>query len=122
MVAGLVLLGFALQNAYHYMILALGWGLFVYGIMVATVAVNAYMLSSYPEGSGEVAAWLNFTRILGGFIITYFQVDWATSVGPQSSFSVQAGIVAASTILVIVLQIWGPALRKWGGPLNFKTN
>ena len=122
MVAGLVLLGFALQNAYHYMILALGWGLYNYGIMVTTVAVNAYMLSSYPDGAGEVAAWLNFSRVLGGFVITYVQVDWATSVGPKSSFCTQAGIVAAATILVVILQVWGARLRAWAGPLNFKTN
>jgi len=28
----------------------------VMGIMIATVAVNAYLLDSYPEGSGEVGA------------------------------------------------------------------
>lgn len=122
MVAGLVLLGFALQNAYHYMIVALGWGLYVFGIMVATVGVNAYVLTAYPDGAGEVAAWLNFTRILGGFIITYVQVRWAAAAGPQRSFGVQAAIVAAATLLVIVLQVFGARLRKWSGPLGFKTN
>lgn len=28
--------------------------------MVTTVSVNAYNLDSYAEGSGEVAAWVNF--------------------------------------------------------------
>lgn len=62
MLAGLVGMGFALEEAYHYMITALFWGLYVFGIMIATVALNAYNLDSYPEASGEVSAWINFAR------------------------------------------------------------
>ena len=49
MLAGLVLLGFSLEQGYHYMIAALGWGLYVFGIMITTVGLNAYVLDSYPE-------------------------------------------------------------------------
>ncbi|BDD60932.1 hypothetical protein MAP00_006019 [Monascus purpureus] len=73
-IAGLVLLGFALQRRYHYMLTVLGWGLHVFGIMITTVAITSYNLDSYPEGSGEVSAWLNFARTTGGFIVSYFQV------------------------------------------------
>lgn len=74
MLAGLVLLGFSLERGYHYMITSLGWGMYVFGIMVTTVGLNAYVLDSYPEASGEVASWLNFGRTAGGFIVSYFQV------------------------------------------------
>ena len=122
MVAGLVLLGFCLENGYHFMITALAWGLYVFGIMISTVGLNAYVLDSYPEASGEVAAWLNFSRTTGGFVITYFQVRWASAVGPRASFGTQAGIVAGAFILIIVLQIWGKRMRRWSGKLNFTTN
>lgn len=49
MLAGLVLLGFALERKYHYMIASLGWGMYVFGIMITTVGLNAYVLDSYPE-------------------------------------------------------------------------
>lgn len=62
MLAGLVGLGFALEEGYHYMVTSLFWGLYVFGIMITTVALNAYNLDSYPEASGEVAAWINFAR------------------------------------------------------------
>lgn len=62
MLAGLIGLGFSLQDAYHYMVTAVFWGLYVFGIMVSTVALNAYNLDSYPEASGEVSAWINFAR------------------------------------------------------------
>ncbi len=121
MVAGLVILGFSLQHAYHYMVAALGWGLYVFGIMITTVALNTYNLESYPEASGEVAAWINFARTTGGFIVSYFQVRWAAAMGPQGSFGVQAGITAAVFFLIVFLQFFGKRMRKWSGDLNFKT-
>lgn len=62
MLAGLVGLGFALEYGYHYMVTALFWGLYVFGIMISTVALNAYNLDSYPTASGEVSAWINMAR------------------------------------------------------------
>lgn len=47
--AGLVLLGFCLEEKYHYMVASIGWGLYVFGVMITTVGVNAYNLDSYPE-------------------------------------------------------------------------
>ncbi|PNY25390.1 Uncharacterized protein TCAP_04679 [Tolypocladium capitatum] len=121
MIAGVVLLGFALENAYHYMLTSLGWGLYVFGIMITTVAINAYGLDSYPNGSGEVAAWINMARTTGGFIVSYFQVEWADAMGAKNSFGVQAGIIASASIIPLCLMIWGKTLRERSGPLGFKT-
>jgi len=49
MLAGLILLGFCLEDGYHYMITSVAWGMYVFGIMITTVGVNAYNLDSYPE-------------------------------------------------------------------------
>ncbi|KAK3068248.1 hypothetical protein LTR53_014340 [Teratosphaeriaceae sp. CCFEE 6253] len=122
MVTGLVVLGFALERGWHYMIAAVGWGLYVYGIMVTTVAITAYNLDSYPEGSGEVAAWINFARTTGGFIISYFQVTWANAMGTERSFGIQAAICLAAYFLVVFLQLFGKRVRERAGPLRFKTD
>ncbi|KAI4173396.1 MAG: hypothetical protein LQ343_002928 [Gyalolechia ehrenbergii] len=121
MLAGLVGVGFCLENGYHYMVIAVTWGLYVFGIMITTVALNAYNLEAYPEASGEVAAWINFARTTGGFIISYFQVRWALAMGPQRSFGVQAGVTAAVFFLIVLLSVFGGRLRAWSGPLHFKT-
>jgi hypothetical protein len=122
MVIGLVLIGQCLENAWHYMATSICWGLFVYGIMITTVALSSYCLDSYPEASGEVSAWLNNSRTVGGFIISYFQVTWATAEGTKLSFGIQAAIVAAAFLIVLALMIWGKTLRVWSGPLNFSTS
>ena len=121
LVTGLVVLGFSLEREWHYMCVSVGWGLYVFGIMVTTVAINAYNLDSYPEGSGEVAAWVNFARTTGGFIISYFQVKWATASGTAISFGVQGAICAAAFGLILLLQLYGERLRQRSGPLHFHT-
>ncbi|OAA43281.1 MFS transporter [Metarhizium rileyi] len=119
--SGLILLGFSLERAYHYMLAALGWGLYVFGIMITTVGVNAYNLDSYPTASGEVAGWLNLSRVAGGFIISYFQVRWAEDMGAIKSFGIQAAICFGAFFLIVLLQVYGKTLRKWSGQPNFKT-
>lgn len=122
LVTGLIVLGFSLERGWHYMCTSVGWGFYVFGIMITTVAVNAYNLDSYAEGSGEVAAWVNFSRTTGGFIISYFQVQWASASGTIISFSVQGGICAAAFGLVVLLQLYGKKLRQRSGPLQFRTD
>lgn len=123
MLAGLILLGFALENAWHYMLAALGWGLYVFGIMITTVGIQTYCLDSYPEASGEVAAWINFGRTTGGFVVSYFQITWANAMGTKKSFGIQAAICLAVFLFIIIpLQLAGRTIRKWCGPLHFKTD
>lgn len=121
MMAGLILLGQALENDWHYMAASVSWGMFVFGTMITTVGVSSYCLDSYPEASGEVSCWVNFSRTIGGFIISYFQVEWATVEGAKTSFGIQGGICGAAFLIVLALGFWGKKLRIWAGPLNFAT-
>jgi hypothetical protein len=122
MIVGLVLVGQCLENEWHFMATSVSWGLYVFGTMIMTVSLSSYCLDSYPEASGEVSAWLNFSRTLGGFIISYFQVTWATAQGTKLSFGIQAAICAVALLFIIALLKWGKALRLWAGPLNFATS
>lgn len=121
MVTGLVLIGFALQDDYHYMVVAVGWGMFIFGIMIATVTLNSYTLDCYPEASGEAGAWLMFGRTTCGFIISYEQVPWANANGTKTTFAIQAGLCVVGLMLMAGLQVYGKSLRVRGGKLNFHT-
>ncbi len=102
------------------MAIAVSMGLFVFGIMIVTTAINAYVLDSYPEAPGEVSAWINAGRTVGGFVITYFEIEWAMAEGTAKSLGIQAAIVAAAVfVFVIPLQFWGKRIREAQGKIEF---
>ena len=113
LLTGLVVLGFALEHKWHYMITAVAWGMYVFGTMVTSVSVSAYQLDAYPRESGEVGAWINFSRTAGGFIVAYFQVRWVAKTGAAVCFGTQAAVCAAVVPIVVILQVWGKWLRVW---------
>ena len=120
-IVGMNMIGASLQHHYHYMVIAVGWFLHNFSTIVITTAISAYCLDSYPEGSGEVAAWLNAGRTIGGFVVGYVQIIWAQKQGTQTEFGIQSAIVAAVFFMVVLLQFYGPRLRRMQGPMNFKT-
>lgn len=120
MILGIVLLGVALERIWHYMIVAVSLGLFVFGIMIVTTAINSYVLDSYPEAPGEVSAWINAGRTVGGFIISYFEITWAEAEGTEQSLGIQAAVVGAAFLIFIVpLQVFGKVLRMRQGKVEF---
>ncbi|KAF2163170.1 hypothetical protein M409DRAFT_57831 [Zasmidium cellare ATCC 36951] len=119
MAVGLLILGFALQYHWHWAYLAVFDGMQVAGINLATTAVNAYLLDSYPEGSGEVCAWITVGRTLGGFMATYIEIPWVAGTGAAKVFGVQTGITAAAMLIPLFLQLFGKKLRQLQGPMRF---
>ena len=110
-----LVIGFALEHQWHYMILAVFSAVQTVGVMIVTTAINAYLLDSYPEGSGEVGAWVTASRNWSGFMATFIQIEWVTSAGPAKAFGAQAGITGASVLILIFLQTFGKRIRKWQG-------
>jgi hypothetical protein len=62
MIPGLVIVGQTLEKHLSYAGIVMGWGMYVFGVMLATVAITAYALDSYGSASSEVAGLLNFAR------------------------------------------------------------
>jgi hypothetical protein len=88
------------------------WDLFLLSLMVSTTALNAYLLNSYPRGSGEMAAWFNVGRSTGGFLESYFELKWVNGMDPAKTFGIQATISAAFLTAIEALLIWGRRLRS----------
>lgn len=114
-----VVIGFALEHRWHYMILAVFSALQTVGVMIVTTAINAYLLDCYPEGSGEVGAWVTASRNWAGFMATYIQIEWVTKAGAATAFGAQAGITAASVVILITLQLFGRKFRGAQGRMVF---
>ena len=119
MAVSILVLGYALQNTWHYMAIAVFTAGQVTGIMIATVALNAYLLDAYPEGSGEVGAWIVVGRTLGGFMATYIEINWVTKDGLVDTFGAQTGITAAAGLIILFLGVYGKRLRKAQGRMKF---
>jgi len=118
MIPGLVIVGQALHLSLSPAAIILGWGMYVFGVMTASVAITAYALDNYPQASGEVSGFLNFARTAGGFAVGYFQSPWGEKSGYDVSFGIQAAVVAVATIVLILMHRYGHAIRLWSGPLH----
>lgn len=119
MIPGLIIVGQALQHHLHYSAIVVGWGMYVFGVMTASVAVTAFALDAYPAASGEVSGFLNFARVIGGFTVGYFQQPWGAASGYGVSFGIQAAIVAAAVGILVILQVFGKRMRAWGGDIKY---
>lgn len=56
MLPGLIIVGQALQKHLSVAAIIMGWGMYVVGVMIASVGITAYVLDCYPTGSGEVSS------------------------------------------------------------------
>ena len=119
MAMSILILGYALQNKWHYMSIAVLGAIQVAGIMLATVGLNAYLLDAYPEGSGEVGAWIVVGRTLGGFMATYIEINWVQKSGLVNAFGAQTGITAAAGLIVLFLGMFGKRIRERQGHMRF---
>ena len=115
----LIVLGLAIQNVWYYMVLAVFAAVQCVGVMIVTTAINAYLLDCYPEGSGEVSAWVTASRNWSGFMATYIQLPWVASAGPARAFCIQAAITFASVLIIVVLQLFGKRIRRAQGRMVF---
>ncbi|OBZ77237.1 hypothetical protein A0H81_02049 [Grifola frondosa] len=112
-ICGFILLGASFEKHLSVGALVMGWGISSVAIMINTVAVYAYCNDCFPTKQGEISAWLNFARIVGGFGVAFFQVPWATRSGALEVFGVEAAIVVGLFLLVVpALQLKGALLRE----------
>jgi hypothetical protein len=59
-----------------------------------------------------MSALLNHFRVLGGFAVPYFQIEWALSRGAHVVFGVEAAIVTGLFLIFIPFLQWkGKAMR-----------
>ncbi|KIW47290.1 hypothetical protein, variant [Exophiala oligosperma] len=118
MVPGLVVIGQALAHHLTIGAIIMGWGMYTTGIMITSVATVAWALSCHPSASGEVSALINFGRVACGFSVSYFQQQWGTTEGFDVSFGIQAATTVVAFLIFGFLQVFGPRLRAWAGPVS----
>lgn len=111
MIPGLIAVGQALEFHRSVGVVIIGWGMYMCGVLTASVAISTYLLDAFPLRAAEIAGLINFARSIGGFQVAYYEVQWGQKMGFDRSFGVQAGIVAVAYVIIILLQVLGPRLR-----------
>lgn len=122
MIPGLVIVGQTVQYRLNIAGIIMGWGMFTFGVMVMSVATLAYVLDCYPTASGEVSALINFARLALGFSVGYFQMEWGAAQGYDVTFGLQAVIVVAAFLILIIIHRFGGRLRAAAGPVSSLAN
>ena len=115
-VSGLIITGQAVQYHLSWAAIAIGWGIYNTAVMALVVPLTAYAVDAYPNAAGEISAWFNLSRTLGGFSVAYYQEAWGRKVGFDVSFGIQAAIVGPAGLIVLILHIYGERWRAKGGP------
>lgn len=121
MIPGLIIVGQALEKHLHYAAIVMGWGMYVFGVTIASVAITACTLDCYPTRSSEVLASVNFSRVASGFSVGYFQQPWGAANGFGTLIWNSSGHCGACYGGVLTcLYVCGERLRLRGRPLKFQ--
>ncbi|KAM5354619.1 hypothetical protein ACJ41O_001266 [Fusarium nematophilum] len=112
MVPSLILVGQSFERTLHIAAVIMGWGTYIFGLMLMSVSATAYGLDSYPTVPAELGGWINFARTAGGFSVGYYQEPWLELVGADASFGTQAGIVVFAVVPVALAHVYGGRLRQ----------
>ncbi|EXJ70576.1 uncharacterized protein A1O5_06646 [Cladophialophora psammophila CBS 110553] len=116
---GLGLIAASLQYHLHYMVLALGSFVFVFGV-ISTAPVSAnYLVECFTKHSVETTAVVNFYRLILGLTVPFYVEDWEKAVhGPGWVFGMMALFTVAYTPLLLVLVLRGSSIRRLSAKLS----
>ncbi|KAH8887308.1 MFS general substrate transporter [Thozetella sp. PMI_491] len=109
-IVGLIVFGQTLEKQLSWVGLAFGWAMLCFNTLASMTVISAYVLDCFPEHAALASAWINFWRVIGGFTVIYFQIQWVHLNGPALAFGCQAVVIAGATVSVIVTQVYG---RRW---------
>jgi MFS family permease len=110
--AGLITWGVGAYHDVHWVGLAFGLGMMVFGLVIGGSIGLSYAVDCFKEISGESMASVIVIRNTMGFGFSYAITPWYTNMGLQNCF-ITAGFVALACMSTFLLIIWkGKALRR----------
>lgn len=96
----------------HFVGLAFGLGMLVFGLIVGGSIGIAYAVDCFPAISGESMASVMVIRNTVGFGFTYAITPWYTTMGLQNCF-ITAGFVSIACMSTFLLFVWkGKQFRR----------
>lgn len=110
--AGLITWGVGAYYDVHWVALAFGLGMMVFGVVIGGSIGLSYAVDCFKEISGESMASVIVIRNTIGFGFSYAITPWYTNMGLQNCF-ITAGFVSLACMATFLLMIWkGKTLRR----------
>jgi MFS family permease len=90
---GCLLMGLSLQNQWHWIGFAAGWGMLAFGITSSCSILLTYSIDRFKQKAGHVGLVVQMITYLLSFAMTYCTVDWYTAQGALKQFGTMAGVL-----------------------------
>ncbi|KAF1837912.1 MFS general substrate transporter [Decorospora gaudefroyi] len=109
--AGIVMFGLALVRGVHWMVLAVGFGLFGFTFVLASGIALSYVTDCYQEILGDVLVGIVFMRNLFAVVVLFTLTPWIQGMGLQNVHVLLAMVCFAILLIPVPLLIWGKRAR-----------
>ncbi|KAI4681300.1 uncharacterized protein J4E84_007536 [Alternaria hordeiaustralica] len=108
---GILMFGLALDRGLHWMILAVGFGLFGFTFVLASGVALSYVTDCYQEILGDAMIGIVFVRNLFAVVILFALTPWTNNMGIQNVSIITAAVCFAILLIPIPLLLWGKKIR-----------
>ncbi|GLA73525.1 hypothetical protein AtubIFM55763_004450 [Aspergillus tubingensis] len=113
----LLLYGFGIDRAWHWIVPTIGLGLLSFAISQGTNVSFVYCVDAYRPVAGEVAVTQLAFKSCFGFLLSFYTNPWIAESGYAAAFGAMAGISGGCLLFFIPLYLWGRHIRmasmKW---------
>lgn len=116
----LTVFGASIEYKWHWIVMLVFGSVYFFALTAATGVIATYVMETYLERSMDTQSVFTFWRMLWGFAVPFFVMQWAARIGFLASFAIQGALTAGLGGLLTFIFIWkGEAIRRWQGMPEF---
>ncbi|KAH8588842.1 major facilitator superfamily domain-containing protein [Bisporella sp. PMI_857] len=109
---GCLVIGFSLQNNYHWIAIAAGYGMLTFGLTASANVLLTYCVDCLRGQSGHVGVLINVVKNAIGFGVSFASMEWFFKVGPRNQFGTMTGVLWGAYLTIIPLYFFNRPTRK----------
>ncbi len=121
MFVALLIVGLSIDRSWHWAVLLVLGGLYYFTLSAATGVFQTYVLESYLQKSMDTQAVFQFWKMMWGFAVSFFAMQWGEADGFTVAYGVQGALACGIGLVLAAMLIWkGEAIRMAQGMPAFK--
>lgn len=110
--AGCLVIGFALKNNYHWIAVAIGWGMLAFGLTASANVLLTYSVDNFRMQAGQVGVLVNVVKNSIAFGVSFGSMNWYYGSGPAQQFGTMAGLLWFFYLLIVPLYVYSKQLVR----------